>query len=1285
MFLIKKLKQNQVLKFVRLLVLVLVFIAVPVTSVFADGEAGNALSFDGIDDYVILDETNTVMGGTSWKDTKTVSMWIKPEGIATACTVDVVSCDAVFGDKPRWWGMSRGILNGLDRIWVFNYDANIDYIGVQYTAGEWIHLSMVHSGGVMTVYKNGQLVGSVNSGTTASPDTGAIPTLHIGGMIVGSRNWLFEGDIDEVRLYNTALTQSEIQNSMFTELVGNEPGLAAYYTMNVLNGNSLPDDRVDALGDPVTDPHNGTLFGSGTAAPPYITASTAFDKPVTMDQSVTTNEDTAVVINLFGSDPQDDILTYSIVTPPANGVLSGTGPSRTYTPNLNYFGTDFFTYTVSDVTHTSAIGVISLTVNSVNDIPVADEITAITQVNTPVEITLTATDVEDTSFSFSVISQPAHGMLDVNFPVVTYTPAINYDGPDSFNYRVRDSQNASDDGTVLITVEIPNDPPVADDIPITTDEDIPVSFMLTATDTEGDPITYAYDTLPTKGTLSGTLPNVTYTPDPDENGSDTFTYYASDTFHDGPIATVSITINAVNDAPLANSQNVETDEDTPLLVTLSGSDVDGDSFDFVNVGTPAHGDLTGTAPNLTYTPDADYYGEDSFTFQTNDGVLNSADGTISITVNPINDRPLADDQTVVINEDTPSLITLTGSDVDNPSLTFAVLSTPTHGSFSGTAPNLTYTPDANYHGTDQFTFRTSDGTLNSITATVDITINPVNDRPTVDDQTLPLDEDTSVNFTLTGADIDGDPFTFNVIQFTGQGTINGSIPNFTYTPPANFNGTETFSFYTSDDTLDSIIATITFEVAPVNDAPVANNQNVITTEDTSVLITLSATDVDLDPLTYTVLTQPAHAVLTGSGNSWTYTPALNYQGADQFTFRAADAEFNSNTATVSINVTAVNDPPTADDQNLTTDEDTSLPITLTGSDPEGSTLAFNYTQPANGTVIGTAPNVIYTPDVNFFGSDSFTFTVSDGVNSSVEATISITVDPINDAPVADDQTLDTDEDTPLTINLTGSDVDNAVINFVQLSDPLHGELTGTVPNLTYTPNENYFGSDSFTFRTNDGVENSAVATIFITVNAVNDQPVADGQNLDTDEDTPLVIVLTGTDVEGTPLNFVYTQPAHGTVSGTGSNVTYTPDDNYFGSDSFTFTVNDGFLSSDAATVTIMVNSLPDVPVAAPDNYQVYEGEELAVAAPGVLFNDVDGDGDPLTAELVTGVSDGTLVFNVDGSFTYTPNDGFTGEDHFTYFASDGVLNSDTVMVTITVLPGIPVTSNFQVFIPFIIR
>ncbi len=218
----------------------------------------------------------------------------------------------------------EGSFNSQDRIWVFNYDGNIDQVGVQYTIGEWMHIAMVHNGGIMNVYKNGALVGSVNSGTTQSPDTGAIPVLYIGGMIVGPNNWLYEGDIDELRLYTTALSQTEIQNTMFDELVGNETGLAAYYTMNALNGNTLPDDQVANL-------HDGTLNGGTIPLPPYLVISSAFDKPVASDLTVVTNEDTPISITLTGLDKQNDPLTYNLFS------LAVTGCFKRNSPKLNLY------------------------------------------------------------------------------------------------------------------------------------------------------------------------------------------------------------------------------------------------------------------------------------------------------------------------------------------------------------------------------------------------------------------------------------------------------------------------------------------------------------------------------------------------------------------------------------------------------------------------------------------------------------------------------------------------------------------------------------------------------------------------------------------------------------------------------------------------------------------------------------------------------------------------------------------------------------------------------------
>src|SRR5439155_1144040 len=199
----------------------------------------------------------------------------------------------------------------------------------------------------------------------------------------------------------------------------------------------------------------------------------------------------------------------------------------------------------------------------------------------------------------------------------------------------------------------------------------------------------------------------------------------------------------------------------------------------------------------------------------------------------------------------------------------------------------------------------------------------------------------------------------------------------------NYNGPDSFTFTAKDATLVSTAATVTITVTPVNDPPVANAQSVTTAEDTAATITLTGSDVDGDALTYVVATQPAHGTLTGTAPNVTYTPALNYNGPDSFTFTVKDATLVSTAATVTITVTPVNDPPVANAQSVTTAEDTAAPIVLTGSDVDGDALTFTIaTQPAHGTLTGTAPNVTYTPVANYNGPDSFTFKANDGTVDS---------------------------------------------------------------------------------------------------------------------------------------------------------------------------------------------------------------------------------------------------------------------------------------------------------------
>jgi hypothetical protein len=156
-------------------------------------------------------------------------------------------------------------MNGVDRLWVWNYDgssgSSYDIIEIEYTPGEWVHISLVHGNGWLRAYKNGVEVGSVASGPTLQPSTGALPVLHLGGVINNaSRNWTYQGQIDEVRLWSRELSGEEINRDMYQTLVGNESGLAAYYQMSDGAGLVLTDDSVNTW--------NGTLKDGAVDVPP---------------------------------------------------------------------------------------------------------------------------------------------------------------------------------------------------------------------------------------------------------------------------------------------------------------------------------------------------------------------------------------------------------------------------------------------------------------------------------------------------------------------------------------------------------------------------------------------------------------------------------------------------------------------------------------------------------------------------------------------------------------------------------------------------------------------------------------------------------------------------------------------------------------------------------------------------------------------------------------------------------------------------------------------------------
>ncbi len=680
--------------------------------------------------------------------------------------------------------------------------------------------------------------------------------------------------------------------------------------------------------------------------------------------------------------------------------------------------------------------------------------------------------------------------------------------------------------------------------------------------------------------------------------------------------------------------------------------------------------------------------------------------------------PTAVDDSYDMNEDAVLVVDpATGvlsndTDIDSPSMTANKVTGPAHGilTLNGDG-SFTYTPNADFSGTDSFTYIANDGTYDSDIATVTITVNNINDAPIANDDEYTIIENTLLEVPAPGIlinDDDADPLdTLTSTNLTetvnGVLTLNGD-GSFSYTPNVEFNGSDSFTYSINDGTIDSNVATVTITIDPFNDPPVATEDSYTTNEDESLIVAIPGVlgndnDVDSSTITAIKVDDPTHGSLTlNNSGSFVYTPIENYHGQDSFSYKAYDGEKASNTVTVTITVESVNDAPIAEnDSGYSLDEDTSLTIAAPGvlfndTDADLDPLtASEVTGPANGDLILKSDgSFTYTPSPNYNGLDSFTYTANDGVDNSNAATVSITIRPVKDITVAVDDYYHTTLDQALNVPTPGviindSNVDQDVLTAIKLSDPLHGELTfNDDGSFIYTPLLGYYGTDSFTYKLNNQMEDSNIATVNIIVNRL---PVAvddNGTVYTTDEDTPLIVPAPGilgndNDPDNDPLYAIKaTDPANGTlVLAIDGSFTYTPNANFNGSDSFTYRANDGLNDSNLSTVSITVNSLNDIPVATDDSYAAGWGIPLIIPAPGVMENDTDADGDPLTAIQKSSPSHGELIFNNDGSFSYTSAVDYIGQDIFTYLINDGEDNSNIATVTFDVsdVNRLPVVEN----------
>ena len=1055
-----------------------------------------------------------------------------------------------------------------------------------------------------------------------------------------------------------------------------------------------------------------------------VTITAVNDPPVAVNDNAATNEDTPVPIDVLANDSDvDGTLVASTVTvtgSPANGTISlntSTGVI-TYTPNLNFTGTDSFTYTVKDNNNaTSNAATVTVDVAGSNDPPVAVNDNATTPEDNAVVIPVLSNDfdVDGTlnPATVTVVTPPANGTTSVNpsTGAVTYTPNLNFNGTNTFTYTVKDNLGATSN-VATVTVTVTNNPPTAVDDVATTNEDTAVDINVLANDFDSDGTLNASTvaaTAPSNGSTTVQPTGVvTYTPNPNFFGTDSFTYTVKDnTGLTSNVATVTITVNSVNDPPVAANDAGQTNEAQAVTIDVlaNDSDIDG-TLDpaTVTVGSAAANGSTSvntTTGAITYTPNAGFSGTDTFTYRVKDnGGANSNFATVTITVN---DSPVAANDNALTIEDNPVVIDVLANDTDSDGTidptTVTIVSGPANGTTSVnlTTGQVTYTPNANFFGTNTFTYKVKDN-QNAFSNVATVTV-IVNREPIAVNDSKTTNEDVATNIDVTANDIDQDgtinPTTVTIVSGTTNGTtsVNPTTGVVTYTSNAEFSGGDSFTYTVKDNYgATSNMATVSITINNVNDPPVAVNDNAAA-GDLAITIDVKANDSDvdgtLDPTTVTIVTGPSNGTATVNPTTGvvSYDPDLGFTGIDTFTYTIKDnLGATSNIATVTINVNSTNAPPVANDDAATTNEDTPISINVLAndSDSDGSidpttvTIVSNVT---NGTTSVNASTgvVTYTPAANYFGSDSFTYTVKDnlGFTSNV-ATVTITVNSVNDPPVANDDAALTNEGFFVNINVTANDTDidgtinNNSVAATAASNGTTTVLAGGV--VRYTPNAGFVGTDTFIYTVKDNQNAfSNEATVTVTV---NDFPVAVDDAALTNKNIAVSInvLANDSDSDGTldPATVtVVSNPANGTtsVNTTTGAITYTPNSNFVGTNTFTYTVKDNNgATSNAATVTVTVN---DFPVAVNDVAFTNKGNAVTI---NVLANDTDPDGtlDPTTVTVGTGPSNGTTSVNpATGAVTYTPNASFFGNDTFTYTVKDNrgaISNAATVTVEVNSPP-----------------
>ncbi|WP_425598983.1 tandem-95 repeat protein [Vibrio splendidus] len=1063
------------------------------------------------------------------------------------------------------------------------------------------------------------------------------------------------------------------------------------------------------------------------------------DAPVSGDLAYSVDEDGSIRLSQEqllsqASDVEGDDLSASSLTVGGDAtVTQNDDGSFTITSDENFNGDIDISFDISDGTNTVQASA-DLTVNPINDLPVPqDQQFSVeedgTLIFTDADLLTGATDIEGDNLTVEGVSYDGgDGILtDNGNGTYTFAPNENFNGDVNFSFDVSDGTDTVS-ANIDVSVTPENDPPVAGSTSYTVNEDNSITIsdaqlLATSSDIEGD---VSIDSVTYSGS-DGVLEingNGTYTFSPNENFNGEIALDVVVTDEEGATdaTTAGISVLEVNDPPVAGPTSYTIDEDSVLTfnesqVLLNASDAEGDvelvgiSYDGPDGIFSVNGDGT-----CSFAPNENFNGQVQLDVTVRDEDGAEVETVINVDVLPINDAPVSGDLAYNVNED--GSITLSqeqllsqASDVEGEDLTASDLTVDGNATVTANDDgSFTIVPEANFNGDIDIQFNITDG-ADTVQATADLTVNPVNDLPVPQDQQFSIEEDGTLQFTdadlLTGAtDIDGDDLTVEGISYTGGDGVLTDHGDGTYTfaPNENFNGDVNFSFDVSDGT-ETVSANIDVTVTPENDPPVAgstsymvNEDNAITISDEQLLANSSDVEgaVSVDSVTYS----GTDGVFQDNGDgSYTFLPNENFSGDISLDLIVADEDGSIDETTAGITVLEVNDPPVAGPTSYTIDEDSILTfsesqILVNASDVEGDVelVGINYDGEDGIFTVNGDGTCSFAPNENFNGQVQLGVTIQDEDGATVETQINVDVLPINDPPVSGDLAYTINEDSSITLSqdqllARAGDIDSENLEAINLSTDENATIQQNDDgSYTITPDADYNGDLDLSFDIIDNDGGEVQVGLDITVNPLNDLPQAQDQQFTIEEDGTLLFtdadLLAGaSDIDGDELsieNVLYTG-ADGVLSDNGDGTySFAPNENFNGDVQFSFDVSDG-TGSTAAHIDVSVTPENDPPVAGSTAYTVQEDGQITISDEQLLANSSDVEGDVTLSSVTYAGDDGSFVDNGNGTYTFTPNENFDGDISLDVVVvdEDGATATTTAGIDVIAVNDGPETSGIQ--------